>query len=152
MIDLADRLRTWLSETQTLRAEYAERAESPTDGHSAHCARSARREADPPNIVYTGRELGLLTGASPAMRESIDKIKSTFSDLGGATLIDVRPDPTWPPRRHAARAIRQARRSGDKDRATALRDGWHERVAVCVVDGGLRLEDAERVAVGEVCS
>ena len=151
MIDLADRLRAWLSEPQTLSAEYAERAESPRDGHSAHCARSARREANPSNVVYTGRELGLLADATPAMRATVDTIKTAFADWCGVEVVDVRPDPNWP-RRQAARVIRQARRVGDRDRAISMRDGWRERVAICCEHGGLSEAEAEGVALQEVRS
>ena len=50
------------------------------------------------------------------------------------------------PRRRAARMIRQARQAGDGDLAVALRDAWHERVAVCEIDAGLPTEQAEQVA------
>ena len=52
----------------------------------------------------------------------------------------------------AARLIRDVRRGGDKDRATALEDAWRERVAVCTMDGELSIRDAETVALDELQS
>ena len=55
-----------------------------------------------------------------------------------------------PARRHAARLIRNARLCGNSPRAVALRDAWNERVAICTIDGGLRIEAAELVALDEL--
>lgn len=38
------------------------------------------------------------------------------------------------------------------DRAVALRDAWAERIAICRVDGGLSVEDAEALALNELKS
>ena len=53
-------------------------------------------------------------------------------------------------RRRAADLIRQARREGHHDHAIALRDAWHERIAVCMIDGGMTQEAAEQVALSEL--
>lgn len=52
-------------------------------------------------------------------------------------------------RRHVADLLRQARRTRP-DLAVSLRDAWAERVAICTVDGGLSVEDAEKVALVEI--
>ncbi len=54
------------------------------------------------------------------------------------------------PRVEAARMIRQARQTSNRDLAVALRDAWRERVAICEIDGGLSQEVAEAVAKKEL--
>ena len=103
-----------------------------------------------PMAVYTVTECHLLADASSSMRATVDGIKREFVDWCGVEVVACGLDPTWSPRRHAARVIREARRVGDRDRAVSLRDGWRERVAICMIDGGLSEREAEQVAVGEV--
>ena len=98
---------------------------------------------------YTAAERRLMSKVPNPLRATVDIIKTTFADTGGVTVLDVRRDRTWS-RRQAARLIRDARRVGDHGRAVALRDAWRERVAICEIDGGLVLADAERVAFEEV--
>jgi hypothetical protein len=49
-----------------------------------------------------------------------------------------------------AKAIRDARATGNHDRAIALGDAWRERIAICIVDGGLGIAEAEMVASEEI--
>ena len=97
---------------------------------------------------YTEAEERLLGGVPAPVRTTVDLVKATFADLGGATVVEVRPDRPYL-RRRAAAHIREARRT-DRSQAVALRDAWAERMAICTIDGGLDLADAERVAVDEL--
>ena len=49
-----------------------------------------------------------------------------------------------------ATLIRQARRARDLDLSIALRDAWRERLAICEIDGGVRIEHAEEIALEEL--
>ena len=115
--------------------------------------RACDAEADPdmvtPTATYMAEERRMLADATPRLRATLDAVKATFADTGGATMLDVRPDLTWP-RRRAARLIRAARRAGDHNRGVAMRDAWRERVAICQIDGVLALTEAERVAIAEL--
>ena len=106
------------------------------------------RSANLSPAPYTDREHELLANAPGSLRATVNRIKTTFADTS-ATVIDVQPDPTWP-RRRAARLVRQVRRAGGRVRAIILRDAWHERVAICTIDGGLSVEDAGMIAVEEI--
>ena len=99
---------------------------------------------------YTEAEERLLGGVPAPVRTTVDLIKATFADLGGGLkVVEVHDDPARF-RDQAARLIRQARRASDRPRAIVLRDAWAERMAICTIDGGLDLADAERVAVDEL--
>lgn len=98
--------------------------------------------------MFTPGEAMMLEGAPPALRASVEAIKSAFAGVG-VELLSVTRDPTWP-RHRIADAIRAARRHGDHDRATAIRDGWRERVAVCMIDGGTSRRRAEAIAADEM--
>lgn len=98
--------------------------------------------------MFTPGEAMMLHHAPPALRESVEAIKSAFAGVG-VELLSVTRDPTWP-RHRVADAIRAARRHGEHDRATAIRDGWRERVAICMIDGGQPRRRAEVIAACEV--
>lgn len=65
-----------------------------------------------------------------------------------ATAFDnsVAPDR---PRDQAARLLRQVRCS-DPTCAAALRDAWHERVAICTVEAGLTDAETEKIAADDL--
>ena len=102
--------------------------------------------------LYNTDEIRLLSvvDVKPGGLPLVDLIKTTFAELGVATLVDIRPDPDATPRRRAARLIRHARRTADRDRAVALRDAFNERLAICMVDGELNQEEAEKIAIEEI--
>ncbi len=52
-------------------------------------------------------------------------------------------------RQHVAQMIRQTRRVNPR-RAAALRDAWRERLAICMIDGGLSEPDALGVAFADL--
>jgi hypothetical protein len=54
------------------------------------------------------------------------------------------------PRARTAAAIQHARRCGQRQQAIALRDAWAERMAICIIAGGLSEAEAERIAADEV--
>ncbi len=62
-------------------------------------------------------------------------------------LIKKAPSTT---RLDAARHIRQARRANDRGLSVAMRDAWRERLAICMVEGDLPLEEAQRMALEEL--
>ena len=95
----------------------------------------------------TSDERKILQSAPEGLRVTIDLIKTVFADVG-STVISVRRDPTRR-RRQAARLIRQARARGHHRQAVAIRDAWHERVAICTIDGGLSEGQAEAAALTE---
>ena len=76
-------------------------------------------------------------------------VNTAFANVGGAEIVQVCSARTWH-RRQVADLIRQARRAGDRSRAVALRDAFRERVAICAEEGGLPIEDAERIACEEL--
>ena len=88
-----------------------------------------------------------MSKAAKDMRARVDEIKTILADMDATTVADVRDESL---RHKAACLIRAARRAGNPDLAVDLRDRWHERVAICVVDGGLSEKDAERVALEEL--
>lgn len=68
----------------------------------------------------------------------------TGAPLDQLTVVGV------PARVTAAHLIREARQSGARDQAIAMRDAWEERMAICTVDGGLPEREAETVALSEL--
>jgi len=68
-----------------------------------------------------------------------------------ADVLDIlRADSRTNLYRPVAVLIQQARHCGKDSLAVAIRDSWHERLAICVTDGGIPLEDAEKVALTEI--
>lgn len=59
--------------------------------------------------------------------------------------------PSDRPRDRAARLIRATRRSNPTG-AVGLRDAWHERIAICTIEGGLTTAGAEAIAINELSS
>lgn len=105
-----------------------------------------------PIAVYTAQERRLLAGVGvkPGDVPMMDRVKGVFPS---AEVIDARcahRNKPRTPRQRATGLIRQARRSNDPDLAVAQRDGWHERLAICTIDGGLSLDAAERIAIAEL--
>ena len=100
-------------------------------------------------MAYTPAERRLLDGCPPATLVVVDAAKRAFAALGGVTVEAVTPFKSAA-RHGAARLIRDARRGGGDWRAIALRDAWRERLAICTLDGGIPLADAERIALGEL--
>lgn len=102
-----------------------------------------------PVPTYTPQERRLLDGCPAAALATLDAAKRAFAPLGGATVEAVIPFKSAA-RDGAARLIRDARRGGDAERAVTLRDAWRERLAICTVDGGIPLADAEPLALDEL--
>ena len=100
--------------------------------------------------AFTPQERRLLDGCSAATLAAVDAAKRAFAPLG-VTVEAVAPSKSAA-RDGAARLIRNARRVGDGGRAVALRDAWQERLAICTMDGGLSVRDAERAALDELGS
>ena len=53
-------------------------------------------------------------------------------------------------RDHVADLIQQARQAGRRDVARDLRFTWHERMAICTINGGLIKDHAEQIALAEL--
>ncbi len=101
--------------------------------------------------TYTPQERRLLDGCPAATLAAVDAAKRAFTALGGVTVEAVAPFKSAA-RAGAARLIRDARRHGGDGQATAFRDAWRERLAICTMDGAIRLADAERIALDELRS
>ncbi len=102
-----------------------------------------------PAPTYTPQERRLLDGCAAATLAAVDTAKRVYAPLGGVTVEAVAPFKSAA-RDGAARLIRDARRGGEAERAVTLRDAWRERLAICTVDGGIPLADAERLALDEL--
>ena len=88
MTDITVRLQEWLSNLGSCGEKRAERAESGSDTDSANTARPAHTiESDAP--TYSPHELVLLSGRPAGLRATVEVIKATFADLGGATVVAV---------------------------------------------------------------
>lgn len=136
--DLADRLKAHKGDVMALlRHSNAEADPISADDNT------------PPLAIYTAQERDLLADAPDTLRATVDAIKVTFADMGGTTVVNVRTDPAWA-RRQAAGLIRDSRLAGNKGKAVALRDAWHERLAICTIDDGLSQVEAESVALEEI--
>ena len=102
---------------------------------------------------WTPAELDLIqrAGAAPAALSAAAEVRQIFAGMG-SRLMAVEPATGRGsrPRRRAARAIREARRRGDRDAAVALRDCWRERLAICLESGDIASATAEAVAAAEV--
>ena len=98
--------------------------------------------------IYTAEERQLMAdaGISPGDLPLVDSVKAMFPS---AVVVDVRGEATRC-RIEMARLIRQRRQVGDVVGTVALRDAWQERLAICTVDGGLSIEDAEPIALEEL--
>jgi hypothetical protein len=54
------------------------------------------------------------------------------------------------PAAEAEAIMRHVRACGDDDLAEAMAEAWEERLAICTVDGGLTLAEAEAVALEQL--
>jgi len=102
-----------------------------------------------PAATYTAEERRLLAGCPAATLAAVDAAKRAFAPVGGVTVEAVAPFKSAA-RDGAAWLIRDARRGGNPGKAVALRDAWQERLAICTIDGGLSMRDAERVALDDL--
>ena len=108
---------------------------------------------------YTEREQRLMSIAPAALRQTVDSLKAAFADMGGATVVDVRPTTGFQldgryiasnPRRQPVIDLIRLIEQTAPDRARDLTDAWMERVAICEIDGRLSSEDAEAIALKEL--
>ena len=148
MNKLADRLRMWISDLGNEGADFAQFAESTRRLGSTHCAHSPRSDL----VRYTPVEETLLEGIPPRVRTTLDIIKTTFADMGEATVFDVRRHDRVRCRSRIASILRRARRTGLTDRAVSVRDAVKERLSICVFDGvdedvawGVALNEVEAI-------
>lgn len=101
-------------------------------------------------VTYTDVEQKILEETTPEIRETVDRVKRLFACEGeGPTLLDIKPDPDAP-RRRLKQLIQLAESAGDKGLAIQIQDTWDERMAICMVDGGMSPEEAEALALEEV--
>ncbi len=115
-------------------------AKSPDPPRSTQTA-----TATPPTPSWDAKDRKALKTIKPSLRAAVNLIAEVF---GSVSVEAIEGDASMSPRQRAADAIRHARQT-DRPRARALRDGWHERIAICVVDGGLDERSAERIAAME---
>jgi len=88
---------------------------------------------------------------TPDLAERLESHKGVVQALlRGDGIGDRRGVHDDTPRHRAAGLIRAARCLHGRQHARMMRDAWHERMAVCVVDGGLRIVAAEIVALDEL--
>jgi hypothetical protein len=102
--------------------------------------------ATTPASSWDARDRQALTTIKPRLRATVNLIADVF---GSVSIEAIEGDGSMTPRQRAADVMRQVRQS-DRPRSRALRDGWRERMAICVVDGGLDEHGAELVAVAEL--
>jgi hypothetical protein len=95
---------------------------------------------------WDAKDRQALAKLRPGMMATVDLIAGVFGSL---CVEAVESDGNTPPRLRAAAVFRRSRRS-DRPRSRALRDGWHERLSICTIDGGLDERDAEQIAAMEV--
>lgn len=116
---------------------------------------SVSEQKQSPHGLWSEEELALfaIAGTTPANMPLVEAVKDVLADLpgGGATVVSVQPVKRFrsQTRHRVAQLIREARRT-DLSRAVAMRDTWHERVAICSLEAGLPQEDAERTALAEL--
>ncbi len=102
--------------------------------------------ATTPASSWDAKDRQALTTIKPRLRAAVNLIAEVF---GSVSVEAIEGDGSMTPRQRAAAAMRQVRQT-DRPRARALRDGWHERMAICVVDGGLDERGAEKIAADEL--
>jgi TubC N-terminal docking domain len=102
--------------------------------------------ATTPASSWDAKDRKALTTIKPGLRAAVDLIAEVF---GSVSIEAIEGDGSMSPRQRAAAAMRQVRQT-DRPRARALRDGWRERLAICIVDGGIDEHDAEKIAADEL--
>ncbi len=138
------------------QSDKTSRQNAPSPPHEARVGVSSDLSVSEPRTpgkaLWSEQELSLLENAGTSRDELplVEAVKDIFADLG-ATVVKVESVDSVraAARRRAAQLIREARRI-DPGRAVAMRDAWRERVATCMIEGGLPLAAAEKIALDQV--
>ena len=103
--------------------------------------------------IWSQEELALLDRAKLSEKDMkhVEDVKAAFADCGAHVVAVVPRRPQIRKRAaHLLRCARWADQVFDRSRAPALREQWHERVAICTVDAGLDIVEAEAIALNQM--
>jgi len=146
----------------SITAEVALDLDGPAEALTDERIAEVRRlKPDLLRMLVNGFPVQTGAGTTPAHPQLVAEVNDAFADGSGGELTVVSVEATRGRggrtrreiRMRAAELIRDARRQegpGRGGKAVAMRDAWRERVAVCTIEGGLGVQEAERVALGEI--
>lgn len=123
------------------------RPESPSEG-----VLSVLSVSEPSRAMWCESELAMLAreGVDPSDLPMVSALKDVFADWDVAvvSIESTHGHGKWT-RRRAGQLLRLVRQT-DPLEAHDLWDTWRERIAICMIDGDLPLENAEEMALEEL--